>query len=204
MVMNKAVRRISGGLAMLVLAGGLAGCNDVAGGLQADNSQRAPRIQARPGVSPAAATLAVFSVDGPPAVIAQKFDAQLQSAAATRDVVMAEPAKAHYLARGYLNAYPIDGGAAIAVVWDVFDGQKRRLQRVEDAIVLKGSAQDPWGLVDDRAVQALAARSAEDIAAFLTNTPEAMASGAVARATPGGPFPAAAPPARALSFSPVR
>ena len=87
----------------------------------------------------------------------------------------------------------------------MFDGQKRRLQRLEDALILKGSAQDPWALVDDRALTAIAGRSAQDMAALLTNTPEAIASGAVARATPAGPFPAAAaPPARALSYTAVR
>ena len=201
----KFMRRAAAGTAIAIAAAGLTGCVEQVGSPQADANPPS-RIAARPGVSPAGAPLAIVSIEGLPAPMAAPFDQQLRAAAASRQVAIAEPARAFYLTRGYLNAYPIEGGAAVAIVWDMFDGQKRRLQRVEDAVVLKGAAQDPWGLVDERAVAALAARSAEDIAAFLTNTPEAIGAGAVARATPSGPFPQAPAPAsanRALSFAPV-
>ena len=204
MVLKFATRQLAGAFILAGLAAGLSGCNETVGALQPDTRAPQPRIQARPGVSPRGATLAVASVDGPPLAIAQRFDQQLQTAAASRDVVLTDPPTARYLARGYVNAYPVEGGAAIAVVWDVFDGQKRRLQRIEDGVLVKGAAADSWGLVDDKTLAAISGRSAEDLAAFLTNTPEAIAAGAVARATPTGPFPPIAPATagtRALSFT---
>jgi hypothetical protein len=83
--------------------------------------------------------------------------------------------------------------------------------------VLKGSAADAWSLVDDKAVEAIAALSADDLAAFLSNTPEAVAAANVPPALAAGPaepreslrVPAPVTtspgmPAGALGFSTVR
>jgi hypothetical protein len=87
---------------------------------------------------------------------------------------MATPAAANYLIRGYLNAVPEDNGTALTYVLDIFDSKKHRTQRVEDQILLKAQAPDPWSVVDDSALSAVAAKSAAALAAVLTNTPEAM------------------------------
>jgi hypothetical protein len=59
-------------------------------------------------------------------------------------------------------------------------------------IAVKGSpGDDPWSLADARALSNVAAKSADDLAAFLSNTPDAQPS---TRPTAG----------EALSFAPAQ
>ena len=95
-----------------------------------------------------------------------------------RDVALTDRGHARYLARGYISAFPVDGGARLTYVWDIYDRTNHRAQRLNDEIALKGAAADPWSLVDAAALSALAARSAGELAAYLSNTPEAMAAAA--------------------------
>ncbi len=201
MIEFSVARRVFGGIAMIVLAAGLAGCEQT-GSLQPAADARIQRIAARPGVSPAGAPVSLVSIEGAPSAVIQSVSQQIFGAASAREVILVDARQAKYFAKLYLAAYPVEGGAAIAFVWDVFDGQKRRQQRIEDALVLKGSSADPWGLVDQAAATQIAARSAEDLAAWLTNTPEAIAGSAVARAAPATPFPAPAQ-GRALGYAPA-
>jgi hypothetical protein len=100
----------------------------------------------------------------------------------------------------HLTAYSAAGDTtALAYVCDVFDGKKHRTQRLGDEIILKGAAADPWSLVDGKTIEAIAARGADDLAAFLSNTPEAVA-GAGTRPLAQSPDV----PANALGFSAVR
>ena len=49
--------------------------------------------------------------------------------------------------RGYLSASPVQDGAAVDFVWDVFTPDKQRAQRLSDSIVVRGSGDDPWAMV---------------------------------------------------------
>ena len=129
-------------------------------------------------------TVAIASVDGPPADLSTRFRQSFDDAAAARRIAVAAPAKARYLVRGYLTASPIEGGAEIDVVWDVFTPDKKRAQRLSDAIAVKGSGDDAWAMIDDAALNSVAAKCADDLAAYLSNTPEA-----------------ATPPSAALSYA---
>ena len=95
----------------------------------------------------------------------------LAKEAAARDIVVVDPKKARYLVRGYLSASGATDGAAVEYVWDVFTRDRQRSQRVNDVIDTKG--ENPWR---DEALKSIAANSAEDLAAYLSNTPEAAAS----------------------------
>ncbi len=88
----------------------------------------------------AAATVAVVSVDGAPADLSDHFNQSLDEAAAARQIAVASPAKARYLVRGYLTASLVEGGAEVDTVWDVFTPDKRRAQRLSDAIAVKARA----------------------------------------------------------------
>ena len=87
-------------------------------------------------------------------------------------------AKARYLVRGYLTATPVEGGAEVDLVWDVFTPDKKRAQRLSDAIAVRGSGDDAWAMIGDAALDSVAAKSADDLAAYLSNTPEAAPAGA--------------------------
>ena len=157
--------------------GGLAGCVDTVGSIDAASPTEAPtRLAARPGISPRPATIAFASFDGLPGSLAPRFTAALQGHAAARDIVVTDAGSARYVVRGYLGVRPSQTGGEIGYVWDVFDAGHHRAQRVEDRIALDGASPDLWTRVDDKVLQALAQRSADDIAAFLTNTPKAIAA----------------------------
>ena len=80
--------------------------------------------------------------------------------------------------RGYLSASLVQDGAAVDFVWDVFTPDKKRAQRLSDAIVVRGSGDDPWAMVSAAALDSIAAKCADDLAAYLSNTPEAAPGGA--------------------------
>ncbi|MGD0184842.1 MAG: hypothetical protein ABSC25_06275 [Roseiarcus sp.] len=175
--------------ALCVLAAPLAlgGCVEVAADL-------APSVDAhrqfvrRDGVSLEQASVAIVSVDGAPDAIAASFSQTLAREAQARDIVVVDEAKARYLVRGYLSADLTEDGASIEYVWDVFTADKRRAQRLNDVIAVKGTGDDPWALAGEAALKSVAAKSADDLAAYLSNTPEAVAVAA------GAPEPAAAAP----------
>jgi hypothetical protein len=155
----------------------LGGCLDTAvdlGARQA-SAQSARRVAARPGVSPHGASLAFASIEGPPDAVGARFMQRFTQAAEARDVALAPQETAQYRLRAYLTASPAQGATRLAYVLDVFDRQGRRVQRLTDEAGVKPDA-DPWEAVDERAIALFADRGAEDIAAFLSNTPEAIAA----------------------------
>jgi hypothetical protein len=77
--------------------------------------------------------------------------------------------------RAYLAAAPEEGGASLAYVVDVYDPSRRRVSRLDDAFSLKGSG-DAWSLMSPASLDAVAGDCADNVAAFLSNTPEAKAS----------------------------
>ena len=143
-----------------------------------------------------APTVAIASVDGAPADVSTRFRQSLDEAAAARRIAVAAPAKAHYLVRGYVTASLIEGGAEIDIVWDVFTPDKQRAQRLSDAIAVKGSGDDAWAMIDDAALNSVAAKCADDLAAYLSNTPRPRPR-AQRSATPNSFFLWTAAPANA-------
>ncbi len=205
---TQAVARTFCGIAgFLALA--LSGCADTSGPAPRDMAQA---NSLRPsGASPRPAALAVTQMEGAPTPLQNQFMALFNADVIQQDVALTDQNSARYLARGYISAFPVDGGARLTYVWDIYDRTNHRAQRLNDEIALKGSAANPWSLVDGAALQALAARSAGDLAAYLSNTPEALAAAATAVATqaalPPQVLPQAtpqAPPEQVLSYTDAR
>jgi hypothetical protein len=163
----------------------------------------------RQGVSPSGATVAVASFSGAPEEVSDRFAPAFADAAQRGEINVVDPDEANYLVRGYLNAHPEGDGTAVAFVLDIFDSNKHRTQRVEDEVLLKGQAADPWSLVDDSVLAAVAAKSADDLAAVMSNTPEAIlaanpapSEGHNVAAEDGQTVVAATPPAAAPTAAP--
>ena len=169
--MKDPMRAFAAGLILALGCATLSACNDVAAG--PPNADMRPQFVLRDDANMAAATVAIVSLDGAPDDLSARFRQSFDQAAAARRIAVVEPAKARYLARGYLSASPIEGGAEVDVVWDVFTPDRQRAQRLSDAIAVKGSGDDPWAMLDDQALNGVAARCADDLAAYLSNTPEA-------------------------------
>ena len=170
------VGAFAAGLILLLVCTTLSGCNDVA------TNPPNPDVQAqfvlRDDANMAGATVAIVSVDGVPADISTRFRTSLDEAVTARRVVVATPAKTRYLIRGYLTASLIEGGAEVDVVWDVFTSNKQRAQRLSDTIAVKGSGGDAWAMLDDAAINSIAAKCADNLASYLSNTPEAAPASA--------------------------
>ena len=167
-------------LGAVMAAGALCGCVENAADLSpnADQAQFVRRADASMG----GATLAVMSVEGGPDGLSSAFEQRLDQEAAQRQIAMAPPTSAKYLARGYLNATLVENGAVVDIVWDVFTPDKQRAQRLTDSIAVRGSGDDPWAIVNEAALTSIAAKSADDLAAYLSNTPEAEPGGALSYA----------------------
>jgi hypothetical protein len=170
------VGALTAGLILLLASTALSGCNDVAANAPSADAQA--QFAMRNDANMAGAKVAIVSVDGAPADVSARFRQSLDEATAVRRIALAPPAKARYLVRGYLTASPIEGGAEVDIVWDVFTPDKQRAQRLSDAIAVKGSGDDAWAMIDDAALNSVAAKCADDLAAYLSNTPEAAPASA--------------------------
>jgi len=164
------------GLLLLVGWATLSGCNDIAASPPSADAQA--QFVRRDDANMSAATVAIVSVDGAPADLSTHFSQSLAEAAAARRIAVVDPAKARYLVRGYLTASPIEGGTEVDLVWDVFTPDKKRAQRLSDAIAVRGTGADAWAMIGDAGLDSVAAKSADDLAAYLSNTPEAAPAGA--------------------------
>lgn len=168
-------------------------------------------IAPRPGVSPAGATLAFVSLAGAPDAIRQRMGAAMTSAIATRQIKLAAQSEANYLVQGHLIAVPQAKTTVFAWKWDVFGADRTRRARIEDGLTVQGTSADPWSLLSEQAATEIANRSARELAAFLTHTPEAIAAakqgGAPTTSQPvpaaGAAVAAASAPAPALGYSPL-
>jgi hypothetical protein len=170
------VRAFVAGLILLLACATLSGCNDVAA--NPPNTDAQAQFGLRDDANMAGPTVTIASVDGAPADLSSPLRQSLDEAAAARRIAIASPAKARYLVRGYVTASLIEGGAEVDIVWDVFTPDKKRAQRLSDAIAVKGSGDDAWAMIDDSALNSVAAKCAEDLAAYLSNTPEAAPASA--------------------------
>jgi hypothetical protein len=198
----------------------VAGCNETTNSIREPIRAAASAPVRNANASPrgAAVALNLTGIENVPPAVVSRFSEALAHAADARGVEVVDPKLAKYFVQMHLTAYSAGNGATgLAYVSDVFDARKNRAQRLGDDMVLKGAAADPWSLVDDKAVEAIAARSADDLAAFLSNTPEAIAAAsapptvAAGSAEPRERLRVPAPittspgmPAGALGFSAVR
>jgi hypothetical protein len=215
------VRLVLSYATLCLVALSLTACNETTNSISRAPIKAAARAPVRnPNASPHGASVALnlTGIEKVPPALVSRFSEALAHAADARGVEVVEPKLAKYFVQMHLTAYPAANGATgLAYVSDVFDAKKNRAQRLSDDIVLKGSAADAWSLVDDKAVEAIAALSADDLAAFLSNTPEAVAAAnappalAAGSAEPRESLRVPAPvtvspgmPADALGFSAVR
>ena len=162
-------------LSVLLVSVLLEGCVDTAGKLEVDPNAavEAVKVVAMPGTNIAAAPLSIERLEGLSPEQTGAFVAELQKQAAGRQVAFAEVKKAKYLAQGYISAFTVGAATRFIYVWDVFDASQHLRQRVSDAVIVQGAAAEPMALLSVEVSNALAAKSAEDLAAVLSNMPEA-------------------------------
>ena len=151
-------------LTAAILACALSACNE------ATTASRAPTVA--PGVP-----IAVDSISGGTDAMRGSFSSAMSNEASVRRVDIVDPAtNPRYRVRGYLAAEPTaDGQTALSFVWDVFDAQKRRAQRMQGATVARSSSGD-WSGVDQSTVNKAASESMDQIAQFLAGQEQVRAA----------------------------
>jgi hypothetical protein len=139
---------------------GLAACQGTDGG----------RASLSAGIAPADVPIAIESIEGaPPSVTAQLTEAISAEAAARQIALVPRSGQARYRLKGYLTAYPAEGGGTtVAFVWDVYDAANKRTRRVEGANTASSAGgSDPWAGVDAATLRQVASQGMNDVAGFL-------------------------------------
>jgi hypothetical protein len=165
-------RRLFGVAVVALGCLGLASCMEAASDAAPETALAQAPIAKRDGVSLASATVAIVSLQGAPAAASDDFRQSLGRAFTTHEIVATDVKKARYLLRVYLSATPADGGANLEYVVDVYDSHRQRAARLDDGLGVNGSG-DAWSLMSSSVIESVAGKCADDIGAFLSNTPEA-------------------------------
>ena len=130
-------------------------------------------IAANENASIGKATIAFAGADGVPSAAQETFIADLGQEAAARGIVIVDAKKARYLVQSYLDGERTETGAQYAYVLEVFTSDHRRARRLDAAVAVNNVGDDLWGQNTDKVLQELAKTGADDLFAFLSNSPEA-------------------------------
>jgi hypothetical protein len=154
--------------AVVVAASGLlSACTETASEF---NANAEPRVRV-PGVP-----VAFVSLQGAPETVTSRLSSAIAQQAARRDIIIVGiDGKPRYQMRGYVSAQPgANGTIELAWVFDVYDGQRKRAQRISGQEPVRASG-DVWSSLTEQDLQRVAFRSVDEIAVFLAGTPEAVA-----------------------------
>jgi hypothetical protein len=119
------------------------------------------------------ATIAFAGGDGVASAPQETFLADLNQQAAARGIVIVDAKSAKYLVQTYLDGARTESGAQYSYVLEVFTSDHRRARRLDAAVALSNTGDDIWGQNADKVLQQLAKTGADDLYAFLSNSPEA-------------------------------
>lgn len=118
--------------------------------------------------SPEGVPVALESIDGAPPPVRMALVDELATAASKRKVdLVGSSAQARYRVRGYLSTETDGAETKVAYVWDVFDSEKRRAQRLTGSSPVRVPAGSISAL-DKETLAKLAQSSMDEIAAFLS------------------------------------
>ena len=168
------------GVCALVAAFSLSGCGGGILGIGGNDDEPAapaaaatspslvPSGSSRPPVPLADARFSFVSLTGAPSSVITRISSALGRETVARGLKLAPSGDptATYVIKGYLSAVGDASGTIVVYVWDIFDAQGRRLHRVSGQETVAASSADPWGAVDGAAVDAIARRTIEGIAAW--------------------------------------
>jgi hypothetical protein len=119
---------------------------------------------------PRGATVAFESIDGPPPEQFHRLVQDLNSEAQSRRLaVLSRESQSAYRVRGYLAAEAIKGKTTVSWVWDVFDGEQKRVFRVTGEETAAGRYADAWQAADEAMLGRIANKSMTQLASFLTS-----------------------------------
>jgi hypothetical protein len=106
-------------------------------------------------------------VIGAPAKVSAKLSELLVAQAGQKSMPVVPPKDAEYTIRGYLVAAADPKGTKLSYIWDVSDKTNKRKRIQGDELIEGKKGGDPWALVDDAAMQRVATKAIEEIAAWV-------------------------------------
>ncbi|MEM8877581.1 MAG: hypothetical protein AAGD23_06880 [Pseudomonadota bacterium] len=160
-------------LAALILVGFVAACstpinlgNIVPGGNSEGDSETAS-VVAAPG------TVAFEPIVGLPQGLALPLAQQLSTEAGARNltIVPRETATAAVRAKGSFNAETVGQETVVTYVWDLFDANGNRKSRFGGERRVGSTATDPWTVVGDQELGAIASRTIDEILQVMGRVP---------------------------------
>lgn len=191
-------RRLPGIVTAIGLTGLLAACQvaEVSRPKPAPAALSGPTVAAPPeATQPAApvipAEMATFSFDQIKGVPTNKQDTLAQAIASYAQkrslrLVRRTDASASYHVWGYLSAVGGDVGTNVTYVWDILDQAGNRVLRFSGIETAAAASGDPWDQVDSSVLDAIAARTVEDVYAWINRLPQPGAATVAGTAAPAG------------------
>ena len=157
-----------------IMALALAGCETGSSLLSGGGDGTAPQAAVVNPVAPLpgnvqTAKLEIAPVIGAPESVSRDLQAQLTTAIERNKISVARgpTGKGEYTLRGYVVAAREKTGSKISYIWDVTDQTGKRANRITGEEVAVGSASaDPWSTVSPQIVQAIADKTAAQIATW--------------------------------------
>lgn len=127
----------------------------------------------QPQIAAADAAFRFDQILGVPSLQQDTLARYLASSARARNIKLVRRAdsSAPYRVLGYLSAVGGDAGVEVTFVWDIVDAQNNRVHRVTGVEVAATASADPWSGVSDPDLQDIAARTIEDIYAWVNRLP---------------------------------
>lgn len=184
---------IGSALCASVFALGLGGCSSTPSILGGDTAPQASLTQpsAATPVSSRTAKIQIAPIIGSPDNVARDLQTELSSAIGRNGLTVAASTDAtgEYVLRGYIVAAREKTKAKISYIWDVTDQTGKRVHRITGEEVVAGAGKDPWAAVTPPVIQAIADKTAKQIASWLPG-----AGAIVASNTPAASAPTAASP----------
>ncbi|UUP16343.1 hypothetical protein [Nitratireductor thuwali] len=98
---------------------------------------------------------------------AQPLSSQLSARAAQRGIAITQSGATH-LMKGYFSAIADGSQTTVIYVWDLLDPSGKRLHRIQGQQKAPGSTGDGWSSVDGATMQAIANRTIDELAAWLS------------------------------------
>jgi hypothetical protein len=162
----------------------VAGCVETAGDFNSGSRQAAK--------APAGVPVALVSLAGAPESVIGRVSSALSLQAARRSLqIVGVDGQPRYQLRGYLaEQTSAEGKGEVAWAFDIYDSRRKRARRLSGEEQVKASG-DVWTSLSEAEIERVAARALDQIVAFLSESPEALAGEASPR-TAGVPVSAAA------------
>ena len=112
--------------------------------------------------------IAFAPVIGAPAKVSSKMNELLVASAGQKNIPVVAPKEAEYTVRGYLVAAADAKGTKLSYIWDITDKGGKRAKRIQGDELIEGKkGGDPWALVDEPAMQRVAAKTSDDLIAWM-------------------------------------